>query len=202
MTAPPIAPEKTLRPLPSLSKEPKVDGVLKDLAPAQDIKMPSGAITASSALSLKAAFRKDTLYLGVKVTDDKLTPGDELTVSIYFPGAGTTAKGHAFRFGADGVRPPDPALEIPPFAVEAVKAVVKEEPKGLTFEITLPVRALPRFQARTQLAVDICLDYLDDDGDQKTQLSSCTAGEMVGGPARIPDELRRVVKVPPPADVE
>src|SRR4051812_24637473 len=175
MTAPPIAPEKTLRPLPSLSKEPKVDGVLKDLAPAQDIKMPSGAITASSALSLKAAFRKDTLYLGVKVTDDKLTPGDELTLSLFFPGAGSTAKGHAFRFGSEGMRAPDPALEIPPWAVEAVKAAVKDEPKGFTLEIALPVRALPRFQARTQLALDVCLDYLDDDGGAKTQLSSCSS---------------------------
>jgi hypothetical protein len=202
VTAPPVAPEKPIKPLPSLGKEPKLDGVLKDLAPAQDFKMPPSAITATSALSMKAAFRKDTLYLGVKITDDKVTPGDELTVSIFFPGAGTTAKGHAFRFGSDGVRAPDPALQIPAWASETVKAAAKEEPKGFTLEIAIPAKAMPRFQARAQLAVDICLDYLDDDGEQKTQLSSCTAGEMVGGPTRIPDELRRIVKVQPPADVE
>jgi hypothetical protein len=199
---PPAAPERLIRPLPTLAKEPKLDGVLKDLSPAQDIKMPASAISTTSALAMKAAFRKDSLYLGIKVTDDKVTPGDELVVSIFFPGAGTTAKGHAFRFGAEGMRPPEAALEIPPFAVEAVKAATKDEGKGFTLEVQIPARAMPRFQARSQLAVDICLEYNDDDGDMKTQLISCSSGEMVGGPARIPDEMRRVVKVQPPADVE
>jgi hypothetical protein len=203
VTAPPVAPERPIKPLPTLAKEPKLDGNLKDLAPAQDFKMPATALSASSALSLKAAFRKDSLFLGVKITDDKVTPGDELTVSLFFPGSGTTAKGHAFRFGSEGVRPPDPALEIPMYALEALKSGVKDEAKGFTLEIQVPVKALPRFQARSQLAVDICLEYTDDDGEgQKQTLSSCTSGEMPGGPTRLPDELRRVVKVQPPADVE
>jgi hypothetical protein len=101
------------------------------------------------------------------------------------------------------MRAPDPAAEVPAYAVEAVKAVTKEEPKGFTLEVALPVKALPRFQARSQLAVELCLEYLDDDGGEtKTKLNSCSGGDMAGGPVRIPDELRRAVKVQPPADVE
>ena len=200
--SPASPPERPIRPLPSAAKEPKLEGALKDLAPAQDFKMPGGAISQGGALSLKATFRKDTLWIGVQVTDDKLTPADELTVTLFFPGAGVTARGYSYKFGSDGPRPPAAEAQVPAYAVEAVKAAVKPEAKGFTLKAAFPPKSLPRFQARTQLAITICLDYHDDDEGKTTELSSCTGGDMVGGPTRLPDELRRVVKVAPPPEVE
>ncbi len=200
---PPPSAERLLKPLPTLARDPKLDGNLKDLAPAQDFKMPATAISTNSALSLKAGFRKDTVWLGIHVTDDKLTASDELAVSIFFPGAGTTARGYQYRFGIEGARPPDAAAAMPAWATEAMRSAVTRDAKGFTVKVALPPKALPRFQARTQLAMTICLDYIDnDDGAKPVTLSSCQSGEMVGGPTRVPDELRKSVKVPPPADVE
>lgn len=204
LAAPSQPAEKPLRSLPSLQREPTLDGALKDLRPATDFKLPATASSGSSALGLKAAFRKDTLWVGVNVTDDKVTPNDELTVTLFFPGAGVTARGHAYKFGPDGPRAPAPEAQVPPYATEAVKAAVKTEAKGFGLEIAFPPKALPRFQARSQLALTLCVDYADKDSDEGTVtlLSSCTGGDMPGGPTRLPDELRKVVKVPPPTDVE
>lgn len=185
-----------------LAKEPKLDGALKDLAPAQDFKMPPTAISQGSAIGLKAGFRKDTLYVGVQITDDKATEADEVTVTLFFPGSGVTAHGYAYKFGVDGVRAPAADAMVPGYAAEAVKAAAKPEAKGFSLEIAFPPRSLPRYQARTQLALTICVDYADVDEAATTKLSSCTGGEMVGGPTRLPDELRKTVKVPPPAEVE
>ncbi len=185
-----------------LAKEPKLDGVLKDLAGAQDFKLPATASSQGGALTLKAGFRKDTLWVGVQVTDDKVTEADELTVTLFFPGAGVTARGHSFKFGSDGARAPAAEAQVPPYATEAVKAAVKPDAKGFTLEAAFPAKSLPRFQARTQLAMTICLEYSDNDEDKTTQLTSCQGGDMIGGPTRLPDELRRVVKVQPPPDVE
>ncbi|MBK7858098.1 MAG: hypothetical protein IPJ65_05640 [Archangiaceae bacterium] len=141
--------------------------------------------------------------MGVHVTDDQVTATDELTVTLFFPGSGVTSRGYVYKFGFDGVRASPPEAQVPAFATEAVKAATKTEPKGFTLEVALPAKALPRFQARTQLALSICVDYADaDEGGAVTQLQSCSGGDMPGGPTRLPDELRKVVKVPPPADVE
>lgn len=204
LAAPSSPPERPIRPLPALAREPKLDGALKDLQPATDFKMPPTAISQGAAIGLKAAFRKDTLYVGLNVTDDKLTAHDEVTVTLFFPGAGVTARGYSYKFGFDGPRAPAPEAQVPPTATEAVKAAVKTEPKGFGLEIAFPPKALPRFQARTQLALTICVEYADKDADEGavTQLSSCRGGDMIGGPTRLPDELRRVVKVAPPPEVE
>lgn len=198
----PGSPERPIRPLPTLGKDPKLDGVFKDLSPATDLKMPATAISQSSALSVKAAFRKDTLYVGVHVTDDKPLATDEVVITLFFPGSGITARGYAYKFGFDGQRAPSPDAQVPSYATEAVKAAGKIEPKGFSLEVAFPPRALPRFQAKTQLALTICVDYADDDEGSTTQLTTCPGGDMAGGPTRLPDELRRVVKVAPPPDVE
>jgi hypothetical protein len=201
-TAPAAPAERPIKPLPTLAKDPKLDGVLKDLSPATDLKMPPSAITPSAALSVKAAFRKDTLWVGVHVTDDKVTAGDEVTITLFFPGAGVTARGYSYKFGVDGMRATPADAQVPSYAAEAVKAAVKAEGKGFTLEVAFAPKALPRFQARTQLAMNLCVDYADADDGAITQLQSCTGGDMVGGPLRLPDELRKIVKVPPPPEVE
>lgn len=204
LAAPPAPAEKPLKPLPALAKEPKLDGDLKDLAPAQQFKQPGAAKGATAAIDLKAAFRKDTLYLGVTVDDDALLPADRLDVTLYFPGSGTTSKGVVYRFGQEGLQPPPEEAGAPPFAQALVRAAAKPSKKGYTLEVAVPARALPRFQAFKQLALSICVDYSDVDveGGEASKLTTCPTGEMVGGPTRLPDELRKNLKLTPTADVE
>lgn len=203
LAAPPAA-EKPIKPLPSLAKEPRLDGDLKDLAPVQAFKRPDSADGASAALDLRAAFRKDTLFLGVTVDDDKLLAADQLDVTLFFPDSGTTARGVVYRFGTDGLREAPAEIGAPPFAQALVKSAVKTTRKGFTLEVAVPARALPRFQAFKPLALSICVDYadVDLDGAEASKLTTCPTGEMAGGPTRLPDELRKNLKLVPAADVE
>jgi len=200
LSAPPA--EKPIKPIPVLAKAPVLDGVLKDLNPAFEIKVPKPA-RGMTALAAKAAFFKDTLYVAVQAKDESITDGDQLEVTLFFPDSGTTARGFVYRFGKDGVRTPSVEAGPPGFAQKLVAAGVKEE-KGLTFELAFPARSLPRFQGFKQLAVSICLEYadLDADGAEPVKTVTCPTGEMVGGPTRIPDDLRKNAKLTPAADVE
>ncbi len=204
LAAPPANTEKPIKALPSLGKEPKLDGELKDLSPAQNFKMPESAVGSSAKLGLKAAFRKDTLFLGITVDDDKLLGGDQLDLTLFFPDSGTTAKGVVYRFGQDGLREAPAEIGAPAFAQALVRSAVKTTKTGYTLEVAVPARALPRFQAFKQLALSICVDYADIDleGAESNKLTSCPTGEMPGGPTRIPDELRKTLKLTPTPDVE
>ncbi len=204
LAAPPAPAEKPIKPLPSLAKAPKLDGELKDLSPAQDFKPPESARGASASVAFKAAFRKDTVYLGVTVEDDTLLGSDQLDVTLFFPDSGTTSKGVVYRFGSDGLRPAPDDIGAPPYAQALVQAAAKPTKKGFSLEIAVPARALPRFQAFKQLALSVCVDYADVDveGGEPSKLTTCPTGEMPGGPTRVPDELRKVLKLNPTADVE
>lgn len=205
LAAPPAAnAEKPIKPLPSLGKDPKIDGELKDLAPAQDFKMPESASGSSSGLKLKAAFKKDTLFLGISVEDDKLLGGDQLDLTLYFPDSGTTSKGVVYRFGNDGLREAPLDIGAPAFAQALVKSAVAKTKTGYVLEVAIPARALPRFQAFKQLALSICADYSDVDmeGGEPSKITTCPTGDMAGGPTRLPDELRKNLKLTPTPDVE
>ncbi len=205
LAAPPGAnAEKPIKPLPSLAKEPKIDGELKDLAPAQDFKMPESATGSSSGLKVKATFKKDTLFVGITIDDDKVVGSDQLDLTLYFPDSGTTSKGVVYRFGHDGLREAPLDIGAPAFAQAMVKAAAATTKTGYTLEVAIPARALPRFQAFKQLAVSICADYADVDmeGGEASKITTCPTGDMVGGPARLPDELRKNLKLTPTPDVE
>jgi hypothetical protein len=200
--APPA--DKPIKPLPSLGKEPKLDGDLKDLAPATEFKMPESAKGASAEVALKATFKKDTLYLGITVKDDKVVTEDKLDVTLFFPDSGTTAKGVVYRFGTEGLREPPDDVGATDWAQALVKAATKVDDKGFTLEIAIPARALPRFQAFKPLALSICAEYADVDaaGGEVSLATTCPTGDMVGGPTRLPDELRKNLKLTPAPDVE
>lgn len=204
LAAPPANAEKPIKPLPSLGKEPKIDGELKDLAPATDFKMPESAEGASAAIKLKAAFRKDTLFVGITVDDDKLLEGDKLDLSLYFPESGMTSKGVVYRFNDKGLQDPPNEVGAPEWAQALVKSAVKTTKTGYTIEVAIPPRALPRFQASKQLSLTLCAEYGDVDmaGGEASKLTTCPMGDMVGGPTRIPDELRKTLKLSPPSTVE
>lgn len=204
LAAPPAATEKPIKPLPSIAKEPKIDGELKDLAPATTFKMPESAEGSSAKLGLKAGFRKDTLYVGVTVDDDKLLDDDHVDLTLYFPESGMTSKGVVYRFNNKGAVDAPAEVAAPDFAQALVKSASKETKTGYTLELAIPARALPRFQAFKQLGVSLCAEYADVDmaGGEPSKLTTCPSGEMVGGPTRIPDELRKTLKLAPSQDVE
>ncbi len=189
--------EKPIKPLPTLSKEPRLDGVLKDFQ-GVDLKVSKEA---SNILTLKAGFKKDTLYLAITAKDDKVVMGDAIAVNLYFPTAGTTARGFRYLFGPDGRRnEPDGA---PLWAQGLVKTGVKADAKALNLELAFPARSLPRMPAQLQLALNICVDFMDKDEEgDPTVVTSCSSGEMVGGPTRLPDELRKNLKLTAPDGVE
>lgn len=189
--------EKPIKPLPTIGKEPKLDGVLKDFT-APELKV---APEATGKVTLKAGFKKDTLYLGISTTDEKVVMGDAVAVNLYFPTAGTTARGYRYLFGPDGLRnEPDGA---PAWAQALVRVAAKTEPKGLNLELAFPARSLPRMPAQLQLAVNICIEVMDKNGEEDPKVvTTCTSGEMVGGPTRLPDELRKNLKLTPPPEVE
>lgn len=204
LAAPPA--EKPIKPLPALSKAPVLDGALKDFAPAFELKLPKTAKDATVALTAKATFFKDTLYLAVQAKDDAFNEHDQLEVTLFFPGSGTTSRGYVYRYGKDGVRPPSTEAGPPSHMLPKLKAAVKEDDKAgtTTFELAFPARTLPRFQAFTQLALSICLEYQDVDvaGQDGVKTVTCPTGEMVGGPTRLPDEFRKNLKLQPASDVE
>src|SRR3954468_14805491 len=94
-----FAEEKPLA-VPALPKPAKVDGELKDLAKA--LVLPK--VTGDTPLELRVGYAKTTLYVAAKISDENVLPGDQLTVSLFFPGSGVSAHGNAFRFGPDGKR--------------------------------------------------------------------------------------------------
>ncbi|MDX2008772.1 MAG: hypothetical protein SFW67_01195 [Myxococcaceae bacterium] len=203
LAAPPA--EKPIKPLPSLGKAPVLDGALKDFSPALELKLPKAEKGATVALTAKATFFKDTLYVAVQAKDDAFNEHDQLEVTLFFPGSGTTSRGYVYRYGKDGVRLPSAEAGPPAHAQPRLKAAVKEDDKaGTTFELAFPARALPRFQAFSQLALSICLEYQDVDvaGQDAVKTVTCPTGEMLGGPTRLPDEFRKNLKLQPAADVE
>jgi hypothetical protein len=198
--------EKPLKPMPALGKAPVIDGVLKDFSPALELKLPRAEKGTTVSLTAKAAFFKDTLYVAVQAKDDAFNEHDQLEVTLFFPGSGTTSRGYVYRYGKDGVRPPSAEAGPPAHAMAKLKAAVKEDDKAgtTTFELSFPARTLPRFQAFSQLAVSICLEYQDVDvaGQDAVKTTSCPTGEMLGGPTRLPDEFRKNLKLQPASDVE
>jgi hypothetical protein len=195
---PPKKDEKPIRALGVLSKDPKLDGQTKDFTGASDLKGPSGDLEA------KAGWRKDALFVAAKVYDTDINANDTLDVNLHFPSAGTTARGAVYRIGVDGIRAAEPDVSAPEWARKLVRTNVARDAKGVTFAMAIPARALPRFPAFGQLGINICFDWTKTkaDGSVERKIQTCKGGEMIGGPAKLPDELRKLVKGTPPNEVE
>ncbi len=197
-------PAKVVRPVPTLPRAAKVDGELKDLERGLALAVKAGPGAAGNeGLQAKVAFYRDTLFLGVEVTDDALVSGDLLTVLLQFRNAGITSRGFAYRFAFDGKRSPEEGSGAPPFADALVQTSVQRRPTGWALEAAFPVRSLPRFPAQGPLLLDLCLRYEDRDtvAAEPRRISNCDgAGAEV--PLVIPEELRKRLQLKPPRDVE
>jgi hypothetical protein len=205
LLAPALAAAQEGRPIkavPALAKAPKLDGSLKDLAPALTLRAPATA-SASAGFNTRVAWRKDTLYVGVEATDDQLLAGDLFTLTLFFPNAGPTASGHTYRFAFDGKRPSPPESGTSAFAQEQITAGVERKDNKLNLELAIPVTAFPRFPAVEPLVFDLCITFEDQDtvGQKATPVSNCKDGGMIGEALKLPDEFRKNLKLKPPPEV-
>jgi hypothetical protein len=191
-------------PLPVLTHAPAVDGRLGDVSPSKRFTLPASAKGPSGELSLKGAFREDTLYLGITVMDDHVVAGDRLDLSLYFPNSGLTSRGVVYRFGPEGARAPIPDLGPAGWTQALVRSATKRDGRGFSLEVAIPARSLPRFPAFGPLLLSVCAEYADVDGEsaEPSLLSSCQSQDMPGGPVRLPDGLRKALGLVPISDVE
>lgn len=203
--APVAAPaqERPARALPSMGRAPKVDGVARDCS---GLTLKSAATEgASASFTARVGWRKDTLFVCVEAKDNTVVNEDAFSVSLFFPGAGPTATGHLWRFGANGkALPTDKAspTPTPEFALARVEAGAKKKGKTLGFEAAIPARAFPRFPAQEPLVVDVCVTYEDHDAEGPAEpVSNCSGGAMVGEALKLPDDFRKGLKLKAPEAV-
>jgi hypothetical protein len=191
------------RPVPELRRSPKVDGVLGDFRggvplTARPLEGASATVTARVG-----AFR-DTLYVAVEVQDEAITDRDRVTLALHFPEAGVTAGGTVLRFGPAGKIEPRPE-DGSPAALAMVDAAVHRGRKGMTFEVAVPARALPRFPARDALVLELCLSYedVDDDaGPGAKEISTCATGAPAPELLALPAVFRQGIRPRPPPEVQ
>lgn len=197
------AAERPVRQVPVLAKAPRLDASAKDLSAGLALKKVEAA-GATASLTARVATFKDALVIGAEIRDDNVGPGDVLDVLLQFPGAGATARGHAFRFAFDGQRSPEADVAAPVFAQRLVKVQVQRTAEGMSIEAAIPARALPRIPVKEPLTLELCLTYQDHDqvGAAPKSISNCTGGSMVGESLRLSNELRAGLKLKPPAEVE
>jgi hypothetical protein len=195
--------ERSSRPVPALKKAPRLEGGLKDFVSPLVLK-PVAGLDASASFTAKVGWRKDALYVGVEATDDQLVAGDMLTLTLFFPGAGVTATGYTFRFAFDGKRTSGAESGTPRFAQDLVNAGVQRRGDTLVVVAAIPIRAFPRFPAVDPMVMDLCVTFEDQDqvGTKPVPVSNCKGGTtMVGDALRLPDELRKGLKLKPPEAV-
>ncbi|MBN1206435.1 MAG: hypothetical protein JXB05_16110 [Myxococcaceae bacterium] len=192
----------TNKTVPALARAPKLDGRFKEFGSALNLRPPATA-EASASFTARVASRKETLYVAVEATDDQLLAGDQVTLTLFFPGAGTTATGNTFRFAFDGKRASAPESGTSTFAQEQVDVGVQRKDDKLNLEIAIPATAFPRFPATDPLVFDLCISFEDQDavGQQPTTVSNCKDGGMIGDALKLSDEFRKGLKLKPPEDV-
>jgi hypothetical protein len=157
----------------------------------------------TATVKAKVRLQGTALQLLLTVEDDVLGPGDLLDVSLFFPGAGATARGSTFRFALDGQRALDDETAAPAHAQDLVTAEVSHTATTLTVKAGVPARALPPFPAQGPMVFDLCLTYQDRDqaGGAPSLVQSCSAGTMQGPALSLPDAFRAALKLGAPAFV-
>lgn len=193
--------ERATKPIPALTKAPKLDGSMKDLAAGIVLK-PVDADTATAGFTARVAHRKDQLYVGVEITDDTVLAGDIATLTLFFPGAGPTAHGYSFRFASDGKRTSDPESLTPTFVQSKVEGTVTPTDKGMVIKASIPAIALPRWPSTEPLVMDVCITYEDRDemAEAPKSISNCKGGSMSEA-LKLPDSFRAQLKLKPPERV-
>lgn len=191
------------RVVPQLARSPKVDGVLNDFR---------GGITvtarplegASASLTARVGAFRDTLYVALDVSDESITDKDRVTLSLHFPEAGVTAGGAVFRLGPSGKLPARPEDGMADGSLDLLDAAAHRTKTGMSLEVAIPARALPRFPARDELQLELCLAYEDVDGDggqPQKEISTCATGAPAPELLSLPQTFRQGIRPRPPSEV-
>ncbi len=193
--------DRPVRTIPSLSKAVEIDGNVKRLTPAVELKA-GGEGQLHANFTARVAYWKDSLLVGVDISDANLLPGAILGVEMFFPAAGATARGYAYRFGIDGKRASDPNAGPPAFANKAIESKMRRTLRGWVVEASLPAKSFPRFPAKGELLFELCLSYEHrvQDGAPAAVVSNCEGGSMHGQVLALPDAFRRSLGIAPPSD--
>jgi hypothetical protein len=149
-------------------------------------------------LAVRAAFREESLRVEVRVAGGPLAPSATLDVWLAFRSAGLTSGGLVLRLTPAGLAAPPELGGAEPWAQGLVRGSVRTDAGGLTAELAIPLRALPRFPARGPLLSDLCLEYAPAAGGDPYR--SCPGGASPGGPLRLPEAWRAALALP--TDVE
>lgn len=190
--------DRSLKAVPALTKAPKLDGNMKDMASGLALK-PVDADQATGGFTGRIGYNKDKLYVAIDVTDDKVLQGDITTLTVFFPGAGATARGYSFRFASDGKRTSDPESLTPAFVQSKVEGAVTPNEKGMVIKAMIPAIALPRWPAKDPLELDVCITYEDRDelAESPKQISNCRSASMPEG-LKLPEAFRTALKLKAP----
>ncbi|MGZ5958662.1 MAG: hypothetical protein ACXWLI_09645 [Myxococcaceae bacterium] len=191
------------RPVPELPRSPKVDGVLGDFRGGVPLTARPLEGASATAIARVGSFR-DTLYIAVEVQDQAVTDRDRLTLALHFPEAGVTAGGMVLRFGPAGKLEPRPEDGVSPATLAMVDAAVHRGKKGMSLEVAVPARALPRFPARDALVLELCLSYedVDDDGPGAKEISTCATGAPQPELLALSQVFRQGLRPRPPPEVQ
>jgi hypothetical protein len=200
-----VAPDEPppARPIPLLARSPKVDGVLGDFRDGLPLTAKPLEGASASVIARVGAFR-DTLYVALDVQDEAITDRDRVSLALHFPEAGVTAGGSVFRFGPGGKVEPRPEDGVSPATLAMVDAAVHRTKKGMSLEVAVPARALPRFPAREALVLELCLSYedVDDAGPGAKEISTCVTGAPPPELLALPPGFRQSIHPRPPAEVQ
>ena len=191
------------RPVPELARSPKVDGVLGDFrggVPVTAVPLEG----ASALVSARVGAFRGTLYVALDVQDESITDRDRVSLALHFPEAGVTAGGAVFRFGTGGKLEPRPEDGVTPAILELVDAAAHRTRQGMSLEVALPARALPRFPAREALVLELCVSYEDADGagPPAKEISSCATGAPPPELLALSPRFRQGIRPRPPPEVQ
>ena len=186
--------------IPSSTRVPIIDGDVSDVSPGLDRKAPA---TPNLTLTSRVSNKKGVLYLTAKVGDKAVTETSEVSFTVFFPDAGTTATGYIFRVGPKGLLQStagdESALVTPAFAFRLAKAAVRKQVTGFDVELALPAKALPRFPATGALGLSVCAEYRHS---STGPLISTCGGENPGGEvALLPQDFRSSLRLKVEKDV-
>ena len=163
---------------------------------AGDVLVPAGkpsvALKPLHGGAFKAAvgYRRDTLVVHFEAEGVPDAGSDALNLSLQFPGAGPTSLGHAFVIDRDHVEAAEGPT--PHIAAKGLKSTLARTAKGVSGDVTLSPSALPAWNTRGPLRLELCLQYGD--------ASNCDSGSMKL-PLRLPDDYRQSFKLKVPDDV-
>jgi hypothetical protein len=177
------------KPIPAASGSPVVDGKLKEYGGAAVVK-PIGTLPGDPEFVARVAWKRDTVYVGVEITKLSKEMAEQLQLSLFFPNAGTTARGHVHRFGLEGKLPTAEGADA--YADGQVKAGSEKTAKGYNVEVAIPATALPRFPAAEPRELVLCVTV--------GRVSSCH-GMTPMEPLKLPDEFRKGLKLGQPERV-